>query len=142
MLDGYWRDDMSDAKRSLILADWADEMEEWPVDSVKTALRQWRRDNPGKKPNPGHVVGILKRAWGDRNVHQTRAAMAKGDQHQGMTPQEHAAVSAELAAQFPGLIRRIEPPKEQAAAAEVNAMMEQVRKAEGEAEISQQEQPQ
>ena len=89
----------------LILMDWCDELENWPVESIKAAFRQWRRDNPSKKPNPGHILQILNRAWGERNIDKTRAAMAQQVQHQGMTPQEHAALSAELAEKFPGLIK-------------------------------------
>lgn len=87
--------------------DWCDELENWPVESVKAALRQWRRDNPSKKPNPGHILQILNRAWGERNAEQVRAATAKSDRHEGMTPEQHAQVAADLAARFPGIIKRI-----------------------------------
>ena len=112
-LDGYWRDDMSDGKRALILADWCDELEDWPVDSVKAALRQWRRENPNKKPNPGHIIQILKRAWGERNAAQVRAAVSSiNPQPQGMTPEQHAELLADLEQQFPGIIKKTPEVKE------------------------------
>lgn len=76
VLHGYWRDDMPDAMRAAILSDWCDEMEPWPVESVRAALRKHRRENPSVKPNPGHILQILKRAWGERNADQVRAALA------------------------------------------------------------------
>ena len=76
VLHGYWRDDMPDAMRAAILADWCDEMEPWPVESVRAALRKHRRENPKVKPNPGHILQILNRAWGERNAEQVRAALA------------------------------------------------------------------
>lgn len=112
VLDGYWQADLSQKKRDLILMDWCDEMEDWPVESVKAALRQWRRDNPSKKPNPGHILKILNRAWGERNAEKVRAATAKQNHHEGMTTEQHAAVAADLAARFPGLIKRVPEVKE------------------------------
>lgn len=108
VLDGYWQTDMSQRKRDGVLMDWCDELEEWPVESVKAALRQWRRENPSKKPNPGHVLQILNRAWGERNAAHVRKTMnAQAEGHRPMTADEHAALSADLAARFPGLIKRI-----------------------------------
>ena len=41
----------------------------------KTA-KQWRDENPDKRPNPGHIVRALKDAWGKRHADQVRAALA------------------------------------------------------------------
>ena len=45
-------------------------------DSVLAALRKWRNENPSKRPNPGHIVQMLKDAWGRKHADQTRAAIA------------------------------------------------------------------
>lgn len=133
VLDGYWQADMSQKKRDLILMDWCDELEEWPVESVKAALRQWRQENPSKKPNPGHILQILKRAWGERNVEQVRAVV------NGLQPpapkdlpdlERRQAIAGELAERFPGLIKRLDPLKERASAAEVNDTQRQLSDAE------------
>ena len=105
ILDGYWQADMSAAKRALILADWCDELEDWPVDSIKAALRQHRRDQPSRKPHPGHIIAILKRAWGERNAEQARAAVAHTPAPQPMTAERHAEVSAEMADKLRAFIR-------------------------------------
>lgn len=94
VLHGYWRDDMPDAMRAAVLADWCDEMEEWPVESVRAALRKHRREKPSTKPNPGHILAILKESWGKRNAAQVRAALASPE------PERPPPVSKERAAQI------------------------------------------
>ncbi|WP_170162069.1 hypothetical protein [Paracoccus siganidrum] len=115
MLDGYWRDDMSETKRALILADWADEMENWPADSIKAALRQWRRDNPSKRPNPGHILQILRKAWGERHIEQVREVVAAIRPPKPLNVpdlEDRKAICDDLAAKFPGLIKRVPEVKE------------------------------
>lgn len=77
VLRGYWREDMPDALAAAILADWCDEMEPWPAESVRAALRKHRAEFPNRKPNPGHVLAILNAAWGRRNAPIVAAAMAE-----------------------------------------------------------------
>lgn len=114
-LDGYWQSDMSQAKRNLTLTDWCDELEGWPVDSIKTAFRQWRLENPNKKPNFGHILQILRHAWWEYNAEQIQAVV------QHMRPPEpqsipdlteRRALCAELADKFPGMIKLIPPVEE------------------------------
>lgn len=125
VLEGYWRENMSNDMRSAILSDWCDELEDWPVESIKGALRLWRRENPNKKPNPGHIVQLLKKAWGEKNAPAVRAALAQPAQRVDVPPLEvRQAISEELAEKFPGLIKRIEPVQERASAAKVRADIE------------------
>lgn len=132
VLDGYWRDDMSQAMRTAVLADWADELEDWPADSVQDALRQWRRKNPSKKPNPGHILQILSKAWGEIHSEQVKAVV---EQLRPPAPlnipdlAERKAIADDLARRFPGLIKRVEPPKERASAEDVNAIPAEIRAA-------------
>lgn len=67
MLDGYWQNRPGDKMKAAILADWMDELEDWHIDQIRAALRKWRSAHPSKKPNPGHIVAILKgergKAW-------------------------------------------------------------------------------
>ena len=71
VMDGYWQKNHSDAKRALLLQDWMDELQDWHVDQVKSALREWRSENPSKKPNPGHIAKILKTRRGLVHVAKT-----------------------------------------------------------------------
>ncbi len=50
--------------KAAILADWADTLEDWTHEQVVWALRKWRNGNPSRRPNPGHILGILKEARG------------------------------------------------------------------------------
>lgn len=98
-MHGYWRDDLPDAMRGAILADWADELEAWPLESIRAALRKHRRENPSRKPNPGHVLAILKESWGRRNVEATKAALAPPPEeptHPRMTDERRKEILAEL----------------------------------------------
>lgn len=134
ILDGYWQSDMSQKKRDLILMDWCDELEDWPVESVKAALRQWRRENPSKKPNPGHILQILNRAWGERHANQVRAVVQQLRAPEPLSIpdlNERQAICDDLAAKFPGLIKRVEPPKERASAEDVNAIQAEMRGQDG-----------
>ncbi len=109
VLEGYWRDDLSQAKRALILADWADELEDWPVDKIRHALREHRREFPNKKPNPGHIIQRLSRAWGEAHADQVRRAMsdARPVELDRTDPEHRKAICAELATRFPHLVREI-----------------------------------
>lgn len=75
ILDGYWKDRPSEAIKTGILADWSDALEDWQHEQVVYGLRKWRNENPNKKPNPGHILSILKAERGKAEV--SRAAMAK-----------------------------------------------------------------
>jgi hypothetical protein len=60
VLDGYWQTRPGAQMKAAILADWMDELEDWHIDQIRCALRKWRSENPSKKPNPGHIVALLK----------------------------------------------------------------------------------
>lgn len=60
ILQGYWQADLAPEMKAAVMADWCDELEDWTVEQVRWALREWRRDNPRRKPNPGDVLAILK----------------------------------------------------------------------------------
>ena len=60
VLSGYWQADLEPKMKAAVMADWADELEDWTLEQVRWGLRAWRRDNPRRKPNPGDILGILK----------------------------------------------------------------------------------
>lgn len=108
-MDGYWMPDMSEHRRKMALADWCDEMEEWPVDSVKAALRKWRRDNPNKKPNPGHIHKLLSRAWGERNAKVVAELIEEKPQEpkQRVSEEARKAILAEIGVKDPLSVQKI-----------------------------------
>lgn len=114
MMDGFWRDDLSEAKRAAILADWCDELEDWPLHSIQAAFRTHRRARPDKKPNAGHILQLLNKAWGEHNAEATRAAVEaiRTAPAQPMTREQHEKVSAEMADLLGQFIRRVDPPRD------------------------------
>lgn len=68
ILQGYWQAEMSPEVKAGVMADWADELQDWTIDQVRWGLRQWRRDNPRRKPNPADVLAILKDQRGKTEI--------------------------------------------------------------------------
>jgi hypothetical protein len=101
VLAAYFDPSESDEVKAGLLAWFCDELQDWTHEQVVWALRSWNRENPRRRPTPGDIVGLLKKARGQK------LAKAKIDapvpEHQGMTPERAAEVAAELAAKFPGL---------------------------------------
>lgn len=76
VLKGYWQDKRSFEMDAAVKAWWMDELEDWTAEQVRWAMRKWCRDNPDRRPNPGHILGLLRESWGKRHAHQVRAALA------------------------------------------------------------------
>lgn len=64
-MQGYWQTELPREVKAAVLADWADTLEDWPIDQIQWALTEWRNDNPSKRPNPGHVLQLLKKRRGE-----------------------------------------------------------------------------
>lgn len=120
ILQGYWQTELAPQMKAAVLADWADELEDWHLEQVRWALREWRRENPRRKPNAGDVLAILKAERGRAEA----ARMAA--QKQPTAPRETVSAerAAELVAAFGFAPKRIEPPKERATEAEIQAATE------------------
>ena len=108
VLAGYWQDDkMPPRLRTAVLADWADELEEWPVDRVRAALRYWRRESPRLRPNPGDIARLLRERDNQRTMATWRAQVAEAERRAAaevltntpppMTPERHREVANEVA---------------------------------------------
>ena len=110
ILNGYWLPDDSDEMRAAILRDWCDTLENWKPESILAALRQWRDENPDKRPNPGHIVRALKDAWGKRHADQVRAALAPPVEQpkQRVGAQRAAEIMAELGIRNPLAVRAMD----------------------------------
>lgn len=121
-LDGYFRADMSEARRSLVLARWATELQDWTVPMIREACARWVRENPDRRPNYGHILQLLKAAWGEQNAPAVRAALAAPRPDVDRPSLERRiAITEEMSKLYPGLIKRIEPVQERASAAKVRA---------------------
>lgn len=92
ILDGYWKDRPPENVKAGILADWADTLEDWTQDQILYALRKWRNETPSRKPNPGHILGILKMMRGKAEVNRNPPAPAPQIERQRATPEEAAAI--------------------------------------------------
>lgn len=91
ILQGYWQSEMAPEVKAGVMADWADELQDWTIEQVRWGLRQWRRDNPRRKPNPADVLAILKEQRG-------KTEMAKLAAIAPPQPERPEPVSAERAA--------------------------------------------
>lgn len=98
VLAGYWQPSEAEELRAAILRDWCDELENWDPKSVRAAMRQWRQENPSKRPNPGHILQILNDAWGRKNADQVRAALAAPAEppKQRISDEAHERIMAEF----------------------------------------------
>lgn len=89
--------------KGAVLADWTDELEDWPVADVRWALRKWRTDFPSKKPNPAHISAILKDARGRalagkvvRGFEQSATTKAAQAERANQTPEDRKAFTQRL----------------------------------------------
>lgn len=112
VLQGYWQTDLDPRIKAGVMADWADELEDWPVPQVKWALREWRRENPRRKPNPGDILGVLKKRRGEEYAKRRVASQEAQPPRETMSPEQHAALMDELEQKFPGIIKPIPEVKE------------------------------
>lgn len=104
-LDGYFRPDMGEGRRALILARWCDELQDWPPESIRAAMAKWCREHPRTRPNYGDILQILNRAWGERHADQVRAALAQKVEDRTPVTREEAA---DIMRQFGFAPRKIE----------------------------------
>ena len=112
VLDGYWHTQPPVELKAAVMADWADELEDWTLEQVRWGLRAWRRDNPRRKPNPGDIVQILKRRRGEEYAAKARA-LPKADNVTPIVTDEARARNLELLAQLlPAAVQRVPEVKE------------------------------
>lgn len=106
VLQGYWQAALSPQMKAAVLADWADELEDWPLDQIRWALREWRRCNPNRKPNPGHVSAILKHERGKKYAARMAEERKQADAAPRKGPSAEAKRRADdiLRSAFPGVM--------------------------------------
>ena len=68
-------------------------LQDWTQEQILWALRKWMVDEPNRKPNPGHILGIMKTARGKKEAAKL-AALPRPPEP------ERKPVTAEQAAQI------------------------------------------
>jgi hypothetical protein len=70
VLSAYFQPSEAEEIRAAQLAWWCDELQDWTQEQVVWALRNWNRENPDRRPTPGHIVAIMKEARGRKIASQ------------------------------------------------------------------------
>lgn len=76
VLQGYWQAEMSPEMKAAVLADWADELQDWTIEQIRWGLREWRKREPRRRPNPASISAILKEQRGRREMERAKARAA------------------------------------------------------------------
>ena len=73
-------------------------MQDWTREQVVYGLRKWNRDNPDRRPTPGHILRVLKATRGQRAAERARASVAEVAEVARALPtdEERAAIMAEI----------------------------------------------
>lgn len=97
VMEGYWKNDLAPELKAAVMADWSDELEDWTIDQVRWGLRQWRRENPRYKPNPGNVLAILKEQRGKTEMAKLAALpRPEPERRKPVTPERASRILAEV----------------------------------------------
>jgi len=104
MLSAYFDPSESDEVKAGLLAWFCDELQDWKHEQVVWGLREWNRDNPRRRPTPGDIVAILKRARGEKYAKQV-AATKVADPAPVITEEARARNAARVAELFPSIIK-------------------------------------
>lgn len=97
VMEGYWKNNLAPELKAAVMADWSDELEDWTIDQVRWGLRQWRRENPRSKPNPGDVLSILKEQRGKTEMAKLAALpRPEPERREPVTPERASQILAEV----------------------------------------------
>ena len=110
-LSAYFDPSESDEVKAGLLAWFCDELQDWKHEQVVWGLREWNRENPRRRPTPGDIVAILKRARGEKYAKQV--ASTKVAEPQPVITEEARQRNLEVVSQlFPSIVKRIPEVKE------------------------------
>lgn len=106
MLSAYFDPSESDEVKAGLLAWFCDELQDWKHEQVVWGLREWNRENPRRRPTPGDIVAILKRARGEKYAKQIAAT--KVADPQPVITEEARLRNLEVVSQlFPNIVKRV-----------------------------------
>lgn len=54
-----WDRDQGTAAHDRIILDFMDALQDYPLDMIKSACREWVKTNPRRMPNEGDILAIL-----------------------------------------------------------------------------------
>lgn len=93
-LASYWQSFPPKDVKAGILADWCDELSDWTHEQIVWTLRKWRAEYPDRRPNPGHIVAMMK----DIRGRKIAATMPKIEppKPEPATKEQAAAILAEI----------------------------------------------
>ena len=113
ILDGYWDKHPPPHVKAGILADWSDALEDWTQENALYGLRKWRNENPSKRPNPGHILAILKEMRGRAEAKRRDAAppTPADPKRKQATQAQRDAIMAEVGVEAKSLIARAQAPQ-------------------------------
>ena len=78
----------------------ADSLEDWSLEQIVYALRKWRDENPSKRPNPGHIKGLLLSLRGHAEAKRMVAQPEPKPNVNRISDERRAEIMAEV---FPAL---------------------------------------
>lgn len=97
VLSAYFQPHEADEIKAAQLAWWCDELQDWTREQVVWGLRQWNRDNPDKRPTPGHILALMKTMRGKKEAKKLKAiAPPPEPERKPMTAEQAAAIMAEV----------------------------------------------
>jgi len=91
---GWDRDRNSPAHDRLVI-DWMDALQDYPLDEVQSACRQWVLENPRRMPNEGDVLGVIGRGRAAFIASQPRVALPEPEREK-MTAKRAVEIMAEV----------------------------------------------
>jgi hypothetical protein len=98
VLSAYFQPHEADEIRAAQLAWWCDELQDWTREQVVWGLRQWNRENPDKRPTPGHILAALKKARGKKHAARVASVAPRpGAPRETLTEDERAERRRQIA---------------------------------------------
>lgn len=104
-LDDYFLPNFSSHEWAAKIADWCDTLEDWPIDQIRWALTEYRNNEPNRRPNPGHILQLLKKRRGEE--YAKRMSKKPADPQPVVTDEDRARAKEFMAEKFPHLVKPI-----------------------------------
>ena len=57
-----WDRDADTPEQNRLITDWMDALQDYPLDEVQAACREWVKSNPRKMPNEGDILSKIQKA--------------------------------------------------------------------------------